>query len=86
MKIILDMNNINTKDELHNYIQKVFKFEDYYNNLDCLFDELTCITTDLTIEIINIDYIKKSLGCYTQSFIELLNKVSNTINNIKINY
>lgn len=86
MIVTLDFNNINTKEEFHNYIQKKFSFKNYHNNLDSLYDEMTSFTTNVIIEIYNLNYIIDSLGNYASIFIGLLEDIKEERKNIVISF
>lgn len=51
-KILLDLNLIKTRDQLHDYLALTMEFPDYYGrNLDALYDMLTDITEDTCIGV-----------------------------------
>lgn len=84
MEIILDFKNINDKQQFHNYLQKSLFFIDYDNNLDGLYDELSCLNMNIVIVLKNIDLINSNLVNYFNTFKQLLLDVMNINKNINI--
>ena len=51
-KILLDLNLVKNREQLHDYLALTMEFPDYYGrNLDALYDVLTAITEDTCIGI-----------------------------------
>ena len=69
----LDFNEIKTVLELHQYLKEVFGLPDYYgNNMDALWDCLACCYDETTtIEMRNLDTLKKSLKKTTQTMLKV---------------
>ena len=69
----LDFNGIKTVLELHQYLKEVFGLPDYYgNNMDALWDCLACCYDgSATIELRNLDTLKKRLEKTTQTMLEV---------------
>lgn len=86
MKVVIDFNNINSKEEFHNLLKEKLQLNNYHNNLDSLNDELTSIFYNITIIIKNIDYVSYSIGEYINVFKELLKNIQDEKNNIIIYY
>ena len=69
----LDFNEIKTVLELHQYLKEVFGLPDYYgNNMDALWDCLSCCYDETTtIELRNLDMLRKRLDETTQTMMEV---------------
>ena len=70
---ILDFSEIKTVLELHQYLKEVFGLPDYYgNNMDALWDCLSCCYDEsTTIELRNLDVLRKRLKETTQIMVEV---------------
>ena len=86
MEIVLDFNNINSKDQFHDYLKKEFTIFEYDRNLDALYDELSSITYSLILKIKNINIIENKLGDYVKILKEVLNDLNNETPNINVYY
>ena len=86
MTVILNFDNINTREEFYSEVNSKFNFEYTHTNLDSLYDELTCICYDLTIKIINLNEEKTKLNNYFYSIKQLFDDVNNEIENINVLY
>ena len=84
MIVVIDFKNINSREEFYNEINSKFEFEYTHNNLDSLYDELTCICYELTIEIRNLNEEKMNSDRYFNSIKQLFDDVNNEIENIKV--
>lgn len=71
--VILDFGDIKTVMQLHQYLKEVFVLPDYYgNNMDALWDCLSCCYDEsTTIELRNLDMLKKRLKQTTQTMLEV---------------
>ena len=73
MNVILDFENINSKEALHQYLKEKLALPDYYgNNLDALHDCLAEKREPLPISICHFEELKKSLGEYADVLLEVL--------------
>ena len=72
-RFIMDFSEIKTVLELHQYLKEVFGLPDYYgNNMDALWDCLSCCYDEsTTIELRNLDILKKRLEKTTQIMVEV---------------
>ena len=86
MIVIVDFNNINSKNDIHNIIRNSFNFEYYGNNFDSLYDNLSSITYELDIVIKNIDKVYEELKSYINIFKNVLNDIMDECDNIKVRY
>ena len=70
---ILDFSEIKTVLELHQYLKEVFGLPEYYgNNMDALWDCLSCCYDESTaIELRNLDTLKKRLEKTTHTMLEV---------------
>lgn len=70
---ILDFSEIKSLLELHQYLKEVLHLPDYYgNNMDALWDCLSCCYNEtVTIELRNLDMLKKRLEKTTQTMLEV---------------
>ena len=84
MIVVLDFENIKSKEEFYNYLNNTFKFEEYVNNLDFLYDQLCCFLEEIEIQIINVNVLKEVLDNSFKGFINLLDDVNEECENIKI--
>ena len=51
-KVLLDLNPARSVEWVHEYLKFELEFDDYYgNNLDALYDQLTCITEDTCVGV-----------------------------------
>ncbi|WP_440119460.1 barstar family protein [Paenibacillus sp. QZ-Y1] len=72
--VIIDGKNIHGKEELHDVLQKQLGLDiDYGRNLDALWDCLTgFIPMPLTIQWLDFDTTRDSLGEYAERLLELM--------------
>lgn len=83
--IILDANYMESKIDLHKYIERKLNLPDYYGrNLDALNDVLSEFSDELTIKIVNTKNAKKKLGEYWDSFIEVIENISEDYGKISL--
>lgn len=70
---ILDFSEIKTVLELHQHLKEVFDLPAYYgNNIDALWDCLSCCYDEsTTIELRNLDTLKRKLEKTTQTMLEV---------------
>ena len=70
---VLDFSEIKTVLGLHQYLKKAFDLPDYYgNNMDALWDCLSCCYNEsTTIELRNLDVLRKRLEQTTQIMLEV---------------
>lgn len=86
MTVVIDFLNINNRDEFYTEINSKFDFEYEHNNLDSLYDELTCICYELKIVIKNLDDNKMNSNKYFSSIKQLFDDLDNELDNVKITY
>ena len=70
---VLDFGEIKSVLELHQYLKEVFGLpENYGNNMDALWDCLSCCYDEsTTIELRNLDMLRKRLKKTTQTMVEV---------------
>ena len=70
---MLDFSEIKTVLELHQYLKESFDLPEYYgNNMDALWDCLSCCYDEsTTIELRNLDVLRKRLEQTTQIMLEV---------------
>ena len=70
--IILNGQKMTSAEETHQYLQHKLNFPDYYgSNLDALWDMLTTISGPAYIRLIETDAMKKNLGEYADSILNV---------------
>ena len=76
---VLDFSEIKTVLELHQYLKKVFFLPDYYgNNMDALWDCMSCCYDEsTTIELRNLDILRKRLEQTTQIMLGVFQDLHN---------
>ena len=84
MKIIIDLKNVNTKEQFFRIINNQFNFEIYSSNLDSLNDNLTSISDEIEIIIKNINDAIINLGDYIETFKEMMLEIDEELENIKV--
>lgn len=73
MKVILDFEKINSKEELHQYLKEQLALPEYYgNNLDALHDCLAEKREPVSISICHFEALEKSLGEYADVLLQVL--------------
>ncbi|MBU3075442.1 barstar family protein [Clostridium estertheticum] len=88
-KIILDGTQFTSKEKLHAILKSELQLPDYYgNNLDALWDCLTCdIHLPMTIEWRNFECSKALLGDYAEKTLKIFLRTADFLNddfNIKV--
>jgi ribonuclease inhibitor len=74
MDIKIDGSKIRNKQELFAELKKQMKhFEFFGNNLDALYDVLTSINEEITVDIHNEAVLIEHLGQYYQSLLQVFN-------------
>lgn len=86
MIVILDFNEINTKEQFYELMNSKFDFEYSPSNLDSLYDELTCICYDLNIIIKNLDCVKVNQDKYFLMIKQLFDDLNNELDNVNVKY
>ena len=78
MKIaVINGDNINSIERIHNKLKYQLDFSDYYGmNLDSLWDELTSTSEEIKIIIKNADKLIDSLGNYGVMFRHTIREAS----------
>lgn len=85
MRIILDGNEMKTREITHEYIKEKLSLPEYYGgNLDALWDILTSWDRETQIELINKEKLLDNLKEYGKSLIEVFQDVE--IENTKIDF
>ena len=86
MKIVIDGNQITSKEDLHKILKRELELPDYYgNNLDALFDCLTgWVDLPLTIEWKNYSGSKNRLGDYANKVWETFKEAEEELDDFKI--
>ena len=76
---VLDFSEIRTVVELHQYLKEVFALPEYYgNNMDALWDCLSCCYDEsTTIELKNLDVLRKRLEQTTKTMLEVFQDLHN---------
>ena len=71
--IILDFSEVKTLLELHQYLKEVFSLpDDYGNNMDALWDCLSCCYNENTIiELRNLDVLRMRLEQTAKTMLEV---------------
>ena len=73
MKLILDGEKILNRDELHQQMEAVLQFPEWYGgNLDALHDCLTELMEELDICILHFDTLERHLGDYAGKLLQVL--------------
>lgn len=71
--IILDFSTINSKDDLHDYLQNTLHLPKYYGrNLDALNDCLSEIKSNMNLILKNKEHLKTCLGEYADFVFKVL--------------
>ena len=86
MEIILDFEAINSREDFYKEVNLKFDFEYVHNNLDSLYDELTCICYELKIVIKNLNDEKFKKDKYFNSIKLLFDDIENELDNVKVIY
>lgn len=74
--VVLDGLQMVTKSETHDYLKEVLGLSDHYGaNLDALWDELSCYSQALSIELIHLDAMEASLGDYAVKLKEVFHEI-----------
>ena len=75
--ITIDGRNVNTRDELHEVLGKELSFPEWYGrNLDALYDCLTDVCDDTTLQVTHVDALREHLGGYADVFLRVLSEAS----------
>lgn len=73
MDVMLDFENISSKNSLHQYLKEQLGLPEYYGeNLDALHDCLSEKREPVTIHICHLDSLKSSLGEYADLLLKVL--------------
>ena len=73
MKVTLDFENINNKEELHSYLKEKLALPDYYGkNLDALYDCLTEWRSPAEIRMVHFESLQQRLGEYAKMLLKVL--------------
>lgn len=86
MKVIIDGNQINSKEGLHKILKEKLELPDYYsNNLDALYDCLTgWVELPMTIIWLNYTESKNRLGDYADKVLEVFKEVEEELDGFQI--
>lgn len=72
-RVTLSGNKMTSREVLHTYLAKKLDFPSYYGkNLDALHDCLTERSTPLHITVTYTERLKKHLGGYSDTFLQVL--------------
>lgn len=80
MEIILDFKDINSKEELHSYLQNQLQLsDDYGNNLDALYDCLSERQEKYYVRAEHFEHLRTVLGNYADRMLQVFCDSGNTI-------
>lgn len=80
MEIILDFKNINSKEELHCYLQQQLQLPDSYGkNLDALHDCLSERQDKYYVRVEHLEHLKSILGDYADTLLRVFRDSGNSI-------
>lgn len=80
MDITLDFININSKEELHSYLQQQLQLsDDYGKNLDALHDCLTERREKYCVRVEHFEHLKMVLGDYTDTLLQVFRDSGSTV-------
>ena len=80
MEITLDFKNINSKEELHSYLQQRLQLPDSYGkNLDALHDCLTERGEKYSVRVEHFEHLKMVLGDYADTLLQVFCDSGSTI-------
>lgn len=85
MKITLDFKNINSKEELHCYLQQQLQLPDSYgNNLDALHDCLSERQDKYCVRVEHLVHLRSILGSYADTLLQVFRDTGNSVIDIDI--
>jgi len=74
--VVLDGLKMVSNTETHAYLKETLGLSDHYGeNLDALWNELSCYNQALSIELINIKAMETSLGDYALKLKEVFHEI-----------
>ena len=83
MNVILNGNDMITKKSTHLYLKEHLPLPSYFgNNLDALWDVLSCYSEHLDITLNNKEELIKNLGDYGEAIIKVLTDAARENDNI----
>jgi ribonuclease inhibitor len=85
MEIIIDGKKITNKEELYTNLKaQINSIEFFGNNLDALWDILSTIDSEIIIHIKDFDELKKNLGVYADSLMQVFLDLQEINNKVRI--
>jgi len=86
MEILLDGNKIIDKNSLFISLKEQINSEEFHgNNLDALWDVLSCNNNNLVVTITNKDKLEANLGEYLTILLDLFNELISPDREVTIN-
>lgn len=81
-EIIVNLNELDTREKLHDYFSSVLETQDWYGrNLDALYDELTSITEPT---VIRCRKTEEELPGYTKGLVRVLQDAAAENHNLTV--
>ncbi len=85
MKLVLDGERITGREDLHQQMEAVLDFPEWYGgNLDALYDCLTDLMEELDVHILHMSSLEKSLGDYSERLLRMLKDAEEANLNIQV--
>jgi len=85
MKLVLDGEKITDREDLHQQMEAVLDFPEWYGgNLDALYDCLTDLMEETDIHILHTSALKDTLGDYAERLLQMLKDAEQSNLNIQI--
>lgn len=84
-EVTLNGIHMDNKEKVHQYIREQLNTLEYHgNNLDALWDVLSCYSEPIKISIINIKNLTRNLEDYGESILEVFKDAEQENNNISL--
>lgn len=85
--IIIDLAEVNDKQQLHSLLAKEIGFPEWYGgNLDALYDCLTGVYEETEITIENFDLLEERMGQYALSFRKVMEKADEDNERVNVRF
>lgn len=85
MRYVIDLKDVQSKEDFHDRIEEGFDCPDYYGrNLDALYDVLTDEVEDVEIYFTNAADMAENMDKYYDAFVEMCEEVQQDYENITI--